>query len=50
MMYNPPKAIVILTDGYAGFPAEEMAMGIPVMWVINNEKRYIPWGEVVRLV
>lgn len=49
MMQNPPKAIVILTDGYASEPNEEMAMGIPVLWVINNNQVDMSWGEVVRV-
>ena len=32
-----PVSIIILTDGYAPFPNEKIAMGIPVLWIINNE-------------
>ena len=44
-----PVSIIILTDGYASFPKEDEAMGIPVMWVINNEEVNPPWGKVIRL-
>ena len=45
-----PASIIILTDGYAPFPKLEDAMGIPVLWIINNEKAESPpWGKVVRL-
>lgn len=44
-----PKAIIILTDGYAFFPKEEVREGIPVIWVINNDKVTPPWGEIARI-
>lgn len=44
-----PVSIIILTDGYADFPAEEMAMGIPVLWLLNNNKVKPPWGKVARM-
>ncbi len=40
-----PTSIVILTDGYAPFPKEDKAMGIPVLWVINNDEVVPPWGK-----
>jgi predicted metal-dependent peptidase len=36
--------IVILTDGYADWPPESIANGVPVLWVITNEDRKPPWG------
>ena len=42
--------IVIFTDGYAKFPEEEMAMNIPVLWLISNEHVTPPWGKVGRVV
>lgn len=36
--------IVILTDGYASWPNEKAANGIPVLWIINNENQKPPWG------
>lgn len=44
-----PKVIVILTDGYAPFPKEDVREGIPVIWVINNSLVTPPWGEVARI-
>lgn len=46
---NKPKAIIILTDGYARFPKESVRNGIPVIWVMNNDKVTPPWGEVARM-
>ena len=46
---NPPASIVILTDGCAPFPEESEASGIPVLWVINNDKIEVPWGKVARI-
>lgn len=43
-------SIIILTDGYAPFPKEKLAMGIPVLWLLNNEKVDPPWGKVARIV
>ncbi len=45
MKDNPPSSIVILTDGYAPFPLERTAHGIPVLWVINNDDVVPPWGK-----
>ena len=46
-----PISIIILTDGYAPFPDETAAMGIPVLWVLNNAAGDVepPWGRVARL-
>lgn len=46
---NFPKTLVILTDGYAPFPDIEETMGIPVLWLIDNDKVTPPWGKVARL-
>lgn len=45
----PPASIVILTDGCAPFPEESDARGIPVLWVINNDRIEVPWGKVARI-
>ena len=42
-------SIIILTDGYAPFPKEHLAMGIPVLWLLNNEEVKPPWGKVARI-
>ena len=39
-----PVAIIILTDGYAPFPPEEKALGVPVIWVIVDSDVEPPWG------
>lgn len=49
MRDKPPASIIILTDGYAPFPDEKEAMGIPVLWIINNEDVAPPWGKVTRI-
>ncbi|MBE6629748.1 MAG: hypothetical protein E7624_02735 [Ruminococcaceae bacterium] len=49
MEQNLPVSIVILTDGMAPFPKEEMAMDIPVLWIINNEEVTPPWGKIARI-
>ena len=48
-MEKPPASIIILTDGYAPFPQEKLSMGIPVLWLLNNEKVDPPWGKVARI-
>ena len=49
MQENPPASIIILTDGFAPFPKEELANGIPVLWLLNNEEVNPPWGKVARI-
>ena len=44
-----PASIVILTDGYDAFPPESCALGVPVLWIINNENVTPPWGKVARI-
>lgn len=45
-----PASIVIFTDGFAAFPNESEAMGIPTLWIINNEESSPPFGTVIRLL
>lgn len=49
MSEDLPGFIVIITDGYDSFPPEEDAMGVPVLWLINNEDTNPPWGKVARI-
>ena len=42
-----PEIIVVITDGYAEFPEEESAKGIPVVWCIINSDIKPPWGKAV---
>lgn len=48
MKGKEPNCIIILTDGYAPFPKEELANDIPVLWLINNQDVTPPWGKVAR--
>lgn len=43
------NAIIILTDGYADFPAKEKIPDIPLLWVINNKERTPPYGKILRV-
>ena len=44
-----PRAVIILTDGYAEWPAEEMSQGVPVLWIIVDSDRRCPWGLTVQI-
>ena len=48
MKEKKPNCIIILTDGYAPFPKEEIANNIPVLWLINNKDVTPPWGKIAR--
>lgn len=43
-----PKLIMIITDGYAAYPQESMALGIPVFWLVKGKDVTPPWGIVGR--
>ena len=45
-----PACIVIFTDGDGPFPDESEALGVPVLWVINNLRFTPPWGKVTRIM
>lgn len=46
---DPPRAILIFTDGYAAWPKESDALGIPVLWMISKGGRAnAPWGRVLQ--
>ncbi len=47
---DKPSVIIIFTDGEAYFPDESAAIGIPVLWMINNYDVTPPWGKTVRCV
>lgn len=49
MQSELPASIIILTDGYAPFPNESAALGIPVLWLLNNEEVTPPWGKIARI-
>lgn len=43
-----PACVVIFTDGDGPYPDKAEALGVPVLWVINNQQFTPPWGKVVR--
>lgn len=45
-----PACIVIFTDGNGPYPYESAAMGIPVLWIINNFDFTPPWGKITRML
>ena len=48
-MTSSPGAIVILTDGYADEGDESLAEGIPVLWVVINNKQDMSWGQTIHI-
>lgn len=48
-MEELPTSIIIFTDGLAPFPEESEAMGIPVLWLLNNKTIQPPWGKTARM-
>lgn len=40
---------LILTDGYASFPEEAKALGLPVLWIIADSLVEPPWGATVHV-
>lgn len=42
---NVPSEIVIMTDGKSDFPEYEASSGIPVLWLLTNNRVRIPWGQ-----
>lgn len=46
MQDEPPKSIIILTDGYAPFPDESATNGIPVLWALSTKDIEPPFGSV----
>ncbi len=44
-----PASIIIMTDGYADFPKEKVAMDIPVLWLLVTDNVNPPWGKVARI-
>ena len=47
---NLPACIIVFTDGEGLFPPEEIAQGIPVLWIIDNDDITPPWGKTIRLI
>ena len=49
MQEKLPACIIILTDGFAPFPKEKLAGGVPVLWLLNNDEADPPWGKIARI-
>lgn len=45
-----PACIVVFTDGQGPYPVEAQAMGIPVLWILDNNNITPPWGTVIRII
>ena len=45
-----PACIVVFTDGQGPYPVESQAMGIPVLWILDNNNITPPWGSVIRII
>ena len=41
--------IVVLTDGYAPYPDESVAGGVPVLWLVSGDGPLPEWGRVAKL-
>lgn len=44
MAEDLPEAVIILTDGLAPYPPEDMALGVPVLWMLIDASEDAPWG------
>lgn len=44
-----PRAIIIITDGFAKFPDENASNDIPVFWIIADSDIRPPWGESIHI-
>lgn len=50
MIEKLPKIVIVLTDGYALYPDEEVALGVPVIWIISGENEEdAPWGTTIHI-
>ncbi len=46
---DKPSCIIVFSDGRGNFPPEEIAEGIPVLWIISNNDIVAPFGKTIRL-
>jgi predicted metal-dependent peptidase len=44
-----PTCIIMLTDGHAIFPDENITSDIPVLWLLTNNHVHPPWGRIARI-
>ncbi len=49
MSDNLPAAVIIMTDGYAEYPPMSMALDIPVLWLIYDNREDAPWGDSIHI-
>lgn len=42
--HDEVSGIIILTDGWASWPPEKLANGVPVLWIVTDETQVPPWG------
>ncbi len=49
MKRDLPAAIIIFTDGYAVFPDEGAALGVPVLWIYSQNDDNAPWGITIHM-
>ena len=47
---KPPACIVIFTDGRGDYPAEEEALGVPVLWILYGGAPFPRWGTHARIL
>lgn len=44
-----PSCIIIFTDGQGPYPEEADTLGIPTLWILDNQEVIPPFGRIVRL-
>lgn len=44
-----PACLIVYTDGFGEFPSESATLGVPVLWLINNNEVTPPFGKVARI-
>ena len=44
-----PACLIIYTDGFGTFPSKQATLGVPVLWLINNNEVNPPFGKVARV-
>lgn len=42
---EPANLVVILTDGWADYPPQSAALGVPVLWLLTSREDGPPWGQ-----
>ena len=45
-----PDCLIVFTDGFADFPTEDAADGIPTLWILDNDEVMPPWGRVIHIL